>query len=800
MSEPAHSKSLFLIALLPAILVTFILIYIFFITPKISITNTEPYQVEIDIIYPEASNKHSPLGINTNEVTEENSSLPFVDLFKNAIPFIERQDLSSKGVSYDKQGWPKNLNGGQAGTRFTGKMPLKALPQGDYTVLYEGKGKIVYSEDVLLVRSTPGIDIIRFQLEPEPNKTKKNIINASLIITESDPNNYIRNIRILMPGGICQGSPFKHAAAPEACASPDDFLAFNQHYKSIIFNPDYLNFLKDFSVIRFMPMSGITRNPAKHWSLRPTLDEASWGGTYGSRGAPIEIQVELANRLHARPWFNVPHGANNHYIRSLADFVHKNLSPNLKPYIEYTNEAWNSNFSHSEYTQKMGIAEGLDINAMEAGYKYYARRSVEFFEIWKDIYGSTDKFTRVIGGWDTRPDISAKILSFENTYEHVDALAIAPYIGGNIKGFRAAKSVDDIFNLLNDENSYRSVAEMTRDIYHHAELAKDFGLKLLAYEGGQGLVDWSTRQPDQHPNPLFFAANRDLRMRELYAELLHQWQKAGGETFVMFSSPRTCQWFGCWGLKEYITQPVEEAPKYAAVKEFIQSNRPWWNEKKLTKPSPEKIQKILKQHIPKVGPATARIVVRPATTDPEAFFRLDNPRALNILLEGEAWVKKDLSGKWQVKWDAQNLYLTVKVYDDILIADSKDPRQDDSVEFFIDADNSRNKKYDKRNDFHYIFSWNSDEITYLGSQSPKNASTDFPVEMSKTADGYLLNATIPWVLLKVKPRISGRIGVDVIVNDDDDGGKREARVAWVSSNNNADNNPRSLGVVLISGR
>jgi hypothetical protein len=72
--------------------------------------------------------------------------------------------------------------------------------------------------------------------------------------------------------------------------------------------------------------------------------------------------------------------------------------------------------------------------------------------------------------------------------------------------------------------------------------------------------------------------------------------------------------------------------------------------------------------------------------------------------------------------------------------------------------------------------------------------------MAKTADGYLLNATIPWSILRIKPRISGRIGIDVIVNDDDDGGKRDGRVAWVSADNTTHTNPRSFGVVLISGR
>ncbi len=52
-----------------------------------------------------------------------------------------------------------------------------------------------------------------------------------------------------------------------------------------------------------------------------------------------------------------------------------------------------------------------------------------------------------------------------------------------------------------------------------AKLAKDFGVSLVAYEGGQGLVDWATRDYMQHPNPLFFGANRDPRMAGLYDKI-----------------------------------------------------------------------------------------------------------------------------------------------------------------------------------------------------------------------------------------------------------------------------------------
>ena len=74
-------------------------------------------------------NQNSPLGMNTNEALEVDASLPFVDLFRLALPFDEARPWFTKGnVIFDKNGWPKNLNGGKAGTRFLSHIPIKALP------------------------------------------------------------------------------------------------------------------------------------------------------------------------------------------------------------------------------------------------------------------------------------------------------------------------------------------------------------------------------------------------------------------------------------------------------------------------------------------------------------------------------------------------------------------------------------------------------------------------------------------------------------------------------------------------
>ncbi len=230
--------------------------------------------------------------------------------------------------------------------------------------------------------------------------------------------------------------------------------------------------------------------------------------------------VELANRLHKDAWFNLPHAADDEFVREYAAYVRDHLNPDLKIYLEYSNEIWNSTFTHGEYTQKKGIELGLSRNAIEAGYRYYTVRAREVFALWEQVFGGRQRLVRVLGGWDTRPDFAATLLAYDDTYQQVDALAIAPYFGGNIKGFRESTTVDDIFRLTTEASSFRSLPAVLTEVEKHAKLTQQFGVDLLGYEGGQGLVDWATRKPDQHPNPLFFAANRDPRMGQLYTEFL----------------------------------------------------------------------------------------------------------------------------------------------------------------------------------------------------------------------------------------------------------------------------------------
>jgi hypothetical protein len=109
-----------------------------------------------------------------------------------------------------------------------------------------------------------------------------------------------------------------------------------------------------------------------------------------------------------------------------------------------------------------------------------------------------------------------------------------------------------------------------------AGIVNAYGLELVAYEGGQALVDFSTTSDDQHPNPLFYAANRDPEMAVLYTEILNAWKAAGGTLFVHFSAPVSYNKNGSWGVTEYLGQSRSEAPKYDALLNYMATQACWW--------------------------------------------------------------------------------------------------------------------------------------------------------------------------------------------------------------------------------
>jgi hypothetical protein len=143
----------------------------------------------------------------------------------------------------------------------------------------------------------------------------------------------------------------------------------------------------------------------------------------------------------------------------------------------------------------------------------------------------------------------------------------------------------------------------------------------------------------------------------------------------------------------------------------------------------------------------------------------------------------DCSGLFRVLYDATNLYVLVDINDATLVQDS-DPAQgwlDDRVEVFIDGGNDKTAAQDGTNDYQYCFRWNHGTVeTPVEWYRSPGSLAGVQYGTTATAKSYLVEVKLPWSTLVGGPVKAGRlIGIDVVIDDDDDGGDTmDSQLAW----------------------
>jgi len=481
----------------------------------------------------------SRLGINLAGPADWSTEQPFVDVFKLSREWISQREGTGWGqgpkLALDEHGWVKQLEPGCLADTPLCTIPDGHYPAGRYVCLYEGQGQIEFWNTVREVSREPG----RIVVEVDPSKG-----GFWLRVRTVDPADYPRNIRVIMPG--CEAT----------------------YEEEEPFDPGFLKRWAEFSTIRFMDFMLTNGSGTTTWDDRPEPTDA----TYTTRGVPLEVMVDLCNRLEANPWFCIPHLAGDTYVRSFAEQVQRELAPGLKVYVEYSNEIWNYGFSQTKYAGNKGLELGLGEEHWEAGWAYSARRSVEIFAIFEEVFRGTDRLVRVIASQAANPYVSEQKLKFGNAYEHCDALAIAPYVSMNLSPAGdpssdavAGWTVDQVLDYL----ERKSLPEAVQWIQGSKAVADRYGVELIAYEAGQHAVGVGGGENNETLTRLLQAANRHERMGRIYTRYLDAWRDGGGGLMCMFSSVGAWSKWGSWGLIEYTD---DDAPKYRAVLDWNRAN------------------------------------------------------------------------------------------------------------------------------------------------------------------------------------------------------------------------------------
>lgn len=490
-------------------------------------------------------NKTSPaanarLGINLTGVAYWASEFPFVDLFKQSGDwFVEGKQHT---FELDADGWITQLPLGMVASTMVSVFEGEHFPSGDYVILYDGEG-VIKVPNHLHKSAQAGRLVVNVN-------AKKG--HFRLEISQINPQNYIKNIRIVP-------------------------IAHEKTYLQNRWNPAFLARWQGVACLRFMDFMQTNNSPIAVWADRAKPTDARFG-----KGVPLEWMVDLANILNCDAWFCMPHKANDDYIKQSAQYVKDHLKPHLRAWVEHSNEVWNGGFQQHHDSAKAGMQLKFSDKPWEAALRYHAYRSVQIFKIWTDTFQGNERLVRVLASQAATAYASEQIVSFQNAASHADVLAIAPYVsfmigptdnnGLNDKTV-SQWNLDQLFEHLNKF----ALPESIQWVKNSKKIADAHGLKLVAYEAGQHLVGVGGGENNEKLNDLFYKANADARMGEIYSKSLMAWQQLGGDLTCSYYSVGAWSKWGSWGLLQRFDDVPANSPKFSAnIKWAISRGQKMW--------------------------------------------------------------------------------------------------------------------------------------------------------------------------------------------------------------------------------
>ena len=519
-----------------------------------------------------ASAGHMAVGMNLENVVDWSPAWTFTDAFQASRPWIaqafntETWDTSwdpadAPPLALDSRGNPTALTtwknaAGQAMQQMAGTLMFRGLAGGyaggAYRAEWDGVGTVTFGFDARTLatgKTAAGRNYADLQVSPSDN-------GIFLRIDATSPSDPVRNFNVWMPDW--QGQRFAGQRwQPGAAFSP--------------FHPLFLQRLDPFHTIRFMGMQETNSSDIRTWADRRDASDIRQGSGPGGtpsepvvNGLSVEYMVQLANDLDANAWFNMPHMADDGFVRNFATYVRDHLKPGLTAYVEWSNEIWNFGWGF-EASQWVLEQTALPANAGLDNWQVAGREAKRDLDIWSDVFaGQTSRLVRVAAGWAAVDWVTNRVV--ESMAGSFDAIAIAPYItptDAQRAGYTSATTVDRVI-----ADTRTNVATSLEWVGNHARLAQEWQtrlgrpIQLVAYEGGPHLDG-----RDAPYQEAFHAATNDPRMGDIYRDYLRGLDAAGMDLYVDFQftgGPGAAPW-GDFAKLHRMDEPLADAHRYNAV-------------------------------------------------------------------------------------------------------------------------------------------------------------------------------------------------------------------------------------------
>jgi hypothetical protein len=117
----------------------------------------------------------------------------------------------------------------------------------------------------------------------------------------------------------------------------------------------------------------------------------------------------------------------------------------------------------------------------------------------------------------------------------------------------------------------RALPEAVKWVQESKKVADQFGLRLVAYEGGQHMTAIAGAENNEALTRLLHAANASPRMATLYRRYLDAWKRAGGDLFCHFNSVEPWSKWGSWGMLQYQDEDPAKSPKFLEAMRWASS-------------------------------------------------------------------------------------------------------------------------------------------------------------------------------------------------------------------------------------
>lgn len=515
------------------------------------------------------------LAMGLNGIADWSSQNPFIDVMKTSRSWTGHlrgrfggfeSDALKEGGYVDDEGWPRAVpRGVEALEAFVlTEQPAEGQSiAGRYILSYEGIGRVQVTGPVSDVRYRDGD--IHFTYTPSDGL-------VGIKVNRIDPTgtgDYVRNIRIVREEHL-----------------PLDALGYR-------FNPDWLEKINGMRVLRFMDWMATNNSEQISWSDRPRLEDA----TFATNGVPVEVMVDLANEVGADAWFSLPHMADDDYVRQFASYVRDHLNPDLKAYVEYSNEVWNWQFAQATWAMEQARARwGEDVG--DGWVQFAGLRAAQMSQIWTDVFGAEadERLVRVIAtqtGWLgleegllQAPSWQAEDSANRPPFEFFDAYAVTGYfgVGGDVD-----ESSNRILGWLDQGEDY-ATAQLLEDLRndtvaslinryfpYHADVAEQHGLDLIMYEGGTHVVGFANWTENQRLTDFYTGFNYTEGVAALYQEIFDGWHAAGGTLFNAFVDVGNPSRWGSWGHLRHLD---DMNPRWQVLMDYNENTPVDWEIRK----------------------------------------------------------------------------------------------------------------------------------------------------------------------------------------------------------------------------